>query len=322
MAGKLKLPLRNVSQVNTVLAPLAGTGNVSTAMKELGNDTFTTNLYKELYDKGIIKPRSGLSYEHGAIMNRVKNWNQYGMNNFYNSDDYTRMVSSLSARNVFRNGRALLEEGGIDLKGFLKMCQTDYLSETDKINFVSLVGDGKLQTAETFMERRWTEMTMFEYEQINRPEKLNSGVGKILGQFSTYPLSLAQFMRRGLEAEGGWFATKMLMATTSTAFFYGEILGMDSVINANPIENIMFTGGPIPALGAQTMINVKNLTFNPSLGGVKAIGRDFAKTFVPFSGIGNRLADGVAAFNEGDFHAGVVNTLGAAVNEDAFIRNF
>jgi len=321
MAWKPKLPIRNFSQINTVLAPLAGAGNVSRAMKEVLDESAGALKYIDGFDKGIIHPRSGLSYTHGDIQNIVRNINQYGMNNFFNSDDWTRLVAMTAAGNVFDNGQALLKNGDIDLEGFLKACQTDYLGEADKIKFVEMIGNGQLDSARTFMERRWTQMTMFEYEQLNKPLNLNSSFGKVLGQYSTYPLSLIQFMQRGWKAEGAWFASKLMMATTSTAYFYSEILGMDNVINANPIENVMFTGGPVISWGAKTLMNVQRFLNEPSVAGLKNTAKDTSKTFLPLMGIGSKLKDGMEAIREGETFTGLINFTGANANEDALIKN-
>lgn len=54
MAFKMKMPVRNVSQVFTVLAPLADAGYVADAMKSLDSRAAQEALYKELHTKELL----------------------------------------------------------------------------------------------------------------------------------------------------------------------------------------------------------------------------------------------------------------------------
>lgn len=315
MAFKMKMPLRNVSQVYTILGPMAGPDTVFTASRQLGNTDFATAFYKELYDKGIIKPRQGQTYEHSKIWNTIKNWNQVGMTNFYHSDDYTRMVSSLSARDVFRNAWELVRTGEQNIDYFMKATKTDYLNPADKIKFLELITAKDLSGAETLLQRRWTDITMFDYDQMNKPEMLNSGLGKIFGQFSTYPFSYTQFVKRGLKAEGAIFTAKLLMATTAMAAFYGDILGIDNAISANPLNTMFFAGGPMLRTGMGAIEDVSRLARDPSVSKATAVFDGFKRIAVPYYGISNSVLKSIDNYNEGDFHAGTINLLGASLSE-------
>ena len=320
MAFKMKMPIRNVSQVYTILGVMSGPDTVFQAQRQLGNTEFASNLYKELYDKGIIKAREGRAFNNAEVWNKIKNWNQIGLNNFYNSDDYTRMVSSLSARDTFRNSWELVRSGEKDLNYFMKACKTDYFNPADRIKFAEFVQNKQLVDAETFLQRRWTDITMFDYDQMNKPELLNSGLGKIFGQFSTYPFSYAQFVKRGIKAEGPIFMTKLGISTAGVAAMYSEVLGIDNTVSYNPMNTMFFAGGPILSGGMAAIQDTSRLVRDPSVSGAKAVGTGLARVFVPYYGISRGVIKSISEFNEADVHAGTINLLGGSVKEDSLFR--
>ena len=320
MAFKMKMPLRNVSQVYTILGVMSGPDTVFQAQRQLGNDEFAFRLYKELYDKGIVKAREGRAFNNAEVWNKIKNWNQIGLNNFYNSDDYTRMVSSLSARDTFRNSWELVRSGEKDLDYLMKACKTDYLNPSDRVKFAEFIQNKQLVDAETFLQRRWTDITMFDYDQMNKPELMNSGLGKIFGQFSTYPFSYAQFVKRGIAAEGPIFLTKLGISTAGVAAMYNDVLGIDHTVSYNPMQTMFFAGGPILMSGMGAIQDTARLVRDPSVSGVKAIGKNLSRVFVPYYGIGKGVLRSISEFNEADVHAGTINLLGGTVKEDSLFR--
>ena len=322
MAFKMKMPLRNMSQVFTVLGSTTGYSPVLKAQKFIGDSPDeAVKFYRELYEKGIIKPREGKAFDLGQVHNAIKNLNHTGLNNFYNSDDYTRLVASKTASILFQENYPRLAKGEIDIETFMKNAKFNHLDEVDRIKATSLIQQGDIAGAETLLQRRLTDLTMFSYDQMSKPEGMNSMVGKLFGQYSTYPFSFAQFLRRGFKAEPVKFTARLLIGGSLIAKFYSDVLGMDYMLPDNPLQTVMFTGGPAMTTGLSAYTDGLRLIQDPSIGKVRGISKEIGRTFVPLYGVSSKVIEGMHHITEGDYHAGLINFMGAKVKEGSAIRN-
>jgi hypothetical protein len=309
MAGKLRMPIRNIAQVWNIGSTLAGSEYILRGQKFMGTQDQAVALYKELYNLGIIKPRNVVENIQTTAEKFVKNLNEVGMNNFYHSDDYTRMVMSVAMRERFKDSLALLRKGDIGMDDFLKTTKASWLNEADQTQLINLMQKGDHYAAETLMMRRGTQMTMFEYDIINKPEKLNTGIGKIWGQYGTYSSQYTQFVQRGAKIEGAAFLAKLALATASVGLFYSDILGVKGM-SILPTNTMMFGGSP--AFGA-----ISSVSNQISSGNLNPL--DIAKEatmFVPLWGISKQVAKGFEDIAEGQYADGLIRFTGSTPQGD------
>jgi hypothetical protein len=322
MGFKMKMPIRNMSQVFTTLAPMAGE-HLNVAFKRLETKDMQKKLYKEYLDLGIIKPRD-IPNPYGTGPQKTVSWlNRYGMAQFYNSDDFTRIVSATAAGERFEDGIAAMKAGRINIDQLRDFMSLDLLHEADQIKFLKFVENNKMETAKVFIQRRWTDLTMFDYDVLNKPEGLTHGIGKIFGQYSTYSLSYAQLMLRGLrqgdKTKALGFAARATIASAAVAAFYNDILNIQGLPGAPP-SVMMFTGGPLLSLGASTVVTLSGQGNAIDKG--SKITSEALRTMTPLNGIATSLWKSVEELKEAEYRDALSRATGATPADDSAIANF
>ena len=322
MSFKMKMPVRNVSQVFTTLGVISEGEYMTAALKKLESKEAQERLYKEYLNKGIIKPRD-VDSAYGPLGQRIVNKiNRYGMAQFYNSDDFTRMVAATTAGEHFKDGLALLTAQKLNPKQFADYMNIDLLHEADQAKFLRFIMNKKYTTAETFLQRRWTDITMFDYDLLNKPEGLTTGIGKIFGQYSTYPSSYLQLMRRGVTRGGKrkavGFAARATLASATVAAFYNDVLNIDGLPIAPPSVS-MFGGGPMINLGASTLTTIgSNQAVDDK---AKRISKEVTRTMLPLYGISNSLIKSMEHLKEAEFRDGLTRAIGGSPPDESYIEN-
>lgn len=318
MSFKMKMPIRNVSQVFSVLSPLAEPDYVLAAMKAMDNIEIQQQFYKNLHAKGILKPRDVRPNYGPRLQKFVDHSNSYGMAQFYNSDDFTRMIAARSASERFNDGLELWKTREFTTDQLGEFMKLDYLGEVDQSRFYNFLANRQFEEAETLVQRRWADMTMFEYDLLNKPQGLTSGIGKAFGQYSTYPLSYLQFLKRGWKADKMAFAAKALTASAIVGVFYNDVLNIKGV-PILPTETVLFTGGPLITTGASMMTTLNGYADGPTK--AKAIINEATRLAIPLYGVGTSVIKGMEEFKEAEYLDGLTRVLGASPSDKSYIAN-
>lgn len=313
MSFKLRLPLRNVSQVYTTLGPFFGNEYVWKAMGDVYKNG--DQLYREALEKGIIQSRD-VDQMH-SYMAWLNNANRAGMNHFKNSDDFTRIVAHNTIGYRFDDAFNSLQAREIDFDKFLQYSKASMLDPADRKRFIEFIQRGEIDSAKTLMQQRGTAWTMFDYSTAVRPEGQTTGMGRLLGQFSTYSLGYMQMVKRAMvgrsAAEIAAFAIRLAMNTYAVYYLYTELMGIEGM-PTNPLGTMMFTGGPM--LGAMAGIYNSVTDFNMTAGQkAMAVGKEL-KTFVPFWGISKKLSQAVTSIVEEDYANAAIYALGGSPARD------
>lgn len=296
LAFKFKMPFRNISQPFITLAPVTGTEYIKRSNSILADKDQFVQKFAELYNKGILPPRSAIDSDLQGPVAWLKKATDKGMDWFYGSDDYTRLVAGVSVSERFRDGLTRYSSKDWDFDKFSKFLKMDFLDGQDKVMVSEMIQKGQFDAAETSLQRIFTRMSMFEYSGLNKPRAHNSGFGKLFGQFGTYPLQFAQLVQKGIKAEGPIYISKLVAANAMVGAFYHDVLGVEDV-SMNPLNSATFLGGPMMSnFGQLSQISKGGYT----KGDLKSLW-NIGTGFIPFYGAGSNALTAFSELNEGSY---------------------
>ena len=310
MTGKFKMPIRNLSQTLTTSAPVIGFQYVKEGWKFLGSDiSEVAKFTEEMTNAGILTGRLPMGKDYNNIAKFLKRANEVGLHNYFAADDFNRLATAFGTRARFRDGIEMVKRGQMDTNGLLRYSKMNWQDAAEQARFVKLVTDGDLRSAELLVMKRTTDMTQFNYSLTDRPEGMTNGVGKIFGKFGTFSSQYAQFMKRGLKAEGVGFATKVVIGTYAVSRFYSDVLNIDH-ISPTPWDTMAFTGSPF--IGSTVSI------YDDARNGRITAGSAFNDMSIafPFYGLGKSMVKGFHEIAEGNLQDGFTRMLGATPPEE------
>jgi hypothetical protein len=246
------LPVRNLFQIFTTLAPRFGNDNVFKSLRYVADNT------EEVL--GYLR-RIGEISDAPPIVNDILNAEGFlgkvthaGLRMFKNSDDITRAVAYGTARVQWDKAVDLWKRGYIKgEKKFIRMAGLDRIDPYDRAEIIQLLRKGDPDSLSTAMDLYGGKVirdTMFAYRGSQSPTAFHGLVGRAFGQYGTYSVNYIQNTLKGL----GWgvkmpFATRLGYATrfvgNSLAIYYMmRSIGVraDNFLPWNPA---LFGGGPM-----------------------------------------------------------------------------
>lgn len=241
------LPLRNLFQVYSTLAPRFGNSATNRAIKEIVADA-DGEIIQVMKNLGIIQDVPPIVHQLAAEQSRLGKLTAGGLKWYKNSDDLTRAVAFKTAWNQWSAATARLKSGALKGKDeFLEFTQANLLGP-DTANMIwDLVQKGKMDEARNLFGFEVTADTMFLYQRAESPMMFQGLVGKMFGQYGTYSANFRQNVWKGLRY--GTLKQKAAFVARfafNSAALYGafKALGIQEK-NFLPWSPIGFSGGPL-----------------------------------------------------------------------------
>jgi len=282
MAGRPWLPVRNMQQVWSTLAPRVGNDTVWRAIDRVNGDP--AKYMREMTAIGTVRER--LPIYGVQKMSRMNKATQVLMGPYMNSDHYTRAVVAASVEDLFEKGMKAYEAG--NLEQFMKQAGIDNMHPQQQEAILRRLQAEGPKAAQTEMTMSLTNDTMFSYRRPDNPAMFQGAVGRIFGQFGHYPTGYIENIRTGLFARGpvkaGAFISRAALNFAALTFFFQESLGINNA-SFNPLNQMVFTGGPYYDLAMKALNSISPYS-------VKTYGVD--GTIGPLMEEFGRLVPGVA----------------------------
>lgn len=269
------LPFRNMFQIYTTLGTRFGIDNVNKAVK-LAASKEAEGVRNHLIETGLIQntpPVLDLFTDHKNIVSKLTH-KSLGL--YKSSDEFTRVVAYMTAKHQFddavmkfRKGIITTEKEFVDLSGIRHMPELKQKRIVGLVN-QGLEGLGKetitpqserllLSALDSYGEYTIAE-TMFLYQKTNAPEMYHGLIGKMFGQYGTYPVNYFQNVIRGFT--NGTAADKALFIARTGAIGLGLYAGFRAVgiqaKNFLPWSPMMFSGGPMYNIGVKAIQSMGN----------------------------------------------------------------
>lgn len=258
MAGRPALVARNMTQV--LLPGLkVGFGEIPRALKQVYGSGRKDIISKALKDLGIPEGGENLAFfgqegaqVSGRIVNLLKDMQKQGLRPYRWADRVNNRVTTyqMGLNSVNKHG-AEFQSGKIDWDTFLMRTGLQGSHKVDQLKIKQLIGKGKdvgnLEKAAREYGKTLVEDTQFIYNGSNAPSVFRGNVGRLFGQFGTWPIAFTEFAWQNTMGGGGtdwatlfarrYFTQKVALGALGTG------LGIDtsSWNYANPLT---FQGGP------------------------------------------------------------------------------
>jgi hypothetical protein len=249
MGFKAFLPLRNMLQPWSTIAPVLGNTAVIKAHKLLMNDV-SGSYFKHLKEHGVIRGQVQLFEDEAFATGMLEKYFQGGLKWFKNSDDWTRAVGAVSSYVKFDEAwEAYLKSGKkLPKEVFLKESGVKWLAASRQMQVMDMLNQGNVKGARDLFASDMVDSGLFRYQSgENIPLFTNYGaVGRVFGRFGTYSVQYVSYLRNILAKssidEKIAFGTRL---TGNSLLMVGafKALGINasSLMFYNPI---FFTGSP------------------------------------------------------------------------------
>jgi hypothetical protein len=317
------LPIRNLMQVYTTLAPRVGTDIVNRAISNLskrGDD-----IWKEMVSSGKLQPVFPMANirESGKIGlpgKLLKGFNAIGMTPYKSSDDFTRMIAFESANIGFTDAYIRYASKAINEKQFIELSGLWSFSDEIKLPILQkLKGPKGLEAALDSFQDALIEKTMFPYKLGTNPQIFDkSFFGRLFGRFGHYPF----YFRANIDdiMRNAPFKMKLVgigtLAANTAALWYAfdKVLGVDAT-NFNPAAVVTFSGGPYYSL-LNKALNALSLMPRHGMKVWKPVLRDASRVIIPGSLAAKGFVDGVKLMQEGDTYNGFLRMLSVPISKE------
>lgn len=242
------VPIRNSLQIWTTLAPRMGNDAVAKAARFVSGPN-GGNYVDGLRAKGIIQSSlplfGGEGIDPSTLMGRMT---YKGLKAFKNSDEWTRAVAMRSAEirfddamDAWRRGAIKTRDEFFDLSGMWQL-PTDL-----KNRATELIGKGDWKSAREMFGTYLVDATMFPYRAGHSPMAFHGVLGKMFGQFGTYPTfyreNVFSALRYGNTSQRLLFASRWIGNMTAIYTAFREIgINADEFLFWQPM---LFSGGPM-----------------------------------------------------------------------------
>ncbi len=338
MGFRVWLPIRNMFQVWTTLAPRLGNSWVGEAINIVSKDK-TGKIFQMLKNRGIFSenlPLYGASIIEGEqALNRLLH---RGLRWYKNSDEWTRAVAYTASQLRFKDSVKRFSKGVLNEKNFMNLSGLNMLPADLKNQALGFIRGGKWANAEDVFARTITSDTMFSYRAGMAPSSFRGAVGKLFGMMGHYPVYYLENIRRAMKysttGQKVAFAGRFLGNSLSLYYAFKNVLGINAT-NFLPWTPSMFSGGPYYQLMNEALMSVGKgyearqaraklfgikhvngkLTFDPTKAEITRWG-------IPFGFLTHNVIKGVKHLEDGDEYLAFLAFTTAPINPDLLQKEF
>ncbi|MFH1624117.1 MAG: hypothetical protein ABID54_03045 [Pseudomonadota bacterium] len=259
------LPIRNMFQIFTTLAPRVGNSHVWRAAHKVAEDK-AGDIFHTLRNKGVLQPDlpvyGGELISESTLRGKLA---KAGLKWYRNSDDWTRAVAYTATFDKFMVAAGDFASHKIDYETFAKRSGYRKVAKDLRVQIEGLIQDGKWNSAADSLAYNMVQETMFPYRS-GTGFLFTGAVGKLFGQFGHYSMWYTENVKRMIKysMESGGIGEVALTAGTwlanTTALYAGmkNIFGIDekAFLFWNPMT---FSGGPFFNLGIDFLSAIMDL---------------------------------------------------------------
>lgn len=310
MAMRPFLPIRNMMQIWTTLAPRVGIATVADALERVVQNPEA--IMRRLYESGRVRGKIPIFGYNDA--SPLAAFNRWAMGAYMNSDDFTRAVVDQVVAIEFDDAVRRFEAGSINEKQFIKMSGIRHLDYQDQAIVVQRLQQEGVVAARDELATQLTRETMFPYRGFENPTVFKGLRGRIFGMFGHYPVFFRENVMRAISnkslAEIGAFAARWTATTYVLFSVFQDLFGV-SAMNFHPLGQMVFTGGPYyelinEALNAFDPYEIQRRGFDNVMTGVL----DRAEqVLVPGSVMRRSFFEGVEMLRQGDRHEAILRMM-------------
>jgi hypothetical protein len=242
------VPIRNSFQPWTTLAPRLGNTPVAEAMQFVAGPK-GGNYVNGLRSRGIIKTTLPVMGGEGID---PSGWfgqlTHKSMKAFKNSDEWTRAVAFRASEISFNDAMDSWKRGAIKTRDeFFDISGMWGLPTDLKNKAIEFIGKGDPKAARELFGTYMADVTMFPYRAGHSPMMYRGALGKMFGQFGTYPMYYRENVFQALRY--GNTKQRLLFAARWTANMGAIWYGFQQIgVNADEFlfwQPMMFSGGPM-----------------------------------------------------------------------------
>lgn len=244
MAFRPYLPIRNMQQIWTTLAPRVGNETVVEASKRVAKKP--AEAMQDLVDNGLVTHRTPIMNVIGGGSRNtfLHKFTESGMVHFRNSDDYTRAIAAKSVDLLVDDAGVRYLNKAIDEKQFLKLSSIDVLDPMDQKFILNTLNEKGLGEAKREFKRILINETMFPYRHAENPEVFQMVAGRVFGHFGHYSVNFLENVRRMLRYNPAKTIGTLALNSTALVFAFEKVMGI-SAYSFRPLNQMFFTGGPM-----------------------------------------------------------------------------
>lgn len=173
-----------------------------------------------------------------------------------------------------------------------------------------------MQALEDHVCRLASNRTQYLYDKFEHPQLFRSGLGRLAGQFSTWPINYASYIANVMSTGSTSIAQKAQFLTTLTAVSAAVATGLRQAgISSDrflPWNSVLFQGGPY-----YQMMNDGLAAINGDQGRWPAFSRALTG-LVPFSREGEGVFNAIQSFEDGDMWEGMLHLMSAPIYQDTY----
>jgi hypothetical protein len=191
----------------------------------------------------------------GAVGTGFSKMLETGMSAYKTADDVTRVWAYLTQHKVSTRLAKELEAGKITIDGFIDKGQIDMLGPIVERNTRNYLAQGRYEEAVHYTSTYFKDFTQFQYERGNTPRVLQSTLGRLFGQYGTWPLSYLDTLKNLVSGPGSKknrYTTMAKWAAIHTATFttMSQLFGVDFT-RWSYLAPMGYKGGPFLELADQ-----------------------------------------------------------------------
>lgn len=233
------------------------------------------------------------------------------------SVDFFRGTTYFGMEHRATQALARLNAGKIDAKKFLQESGANLFGKPEMNYLIGILNKG--QNPALFvheLSKLATGRVHAMYETFNQPSMFRSAVGRLLGQYTTYPINYLNLLITRLGSDSMTFAQKAQFVAEMGAVTGALVYGAQSVgVNPRhwvPWDVAMFQGGPYYQLLDNTI-----RFLHGDRNALTSVARDMA-SMVPFALEAGGLSAAYQAIQDGDWWEAFVHLLDAPVMSGDF----
>jgi hypothetical protein len=251
-----------------------------------------------------------------------------------NSDDINRAVTYESMRLRFNDAMEKFTKKIINEDQFMELSGVNLFDDFTKEQAKGFIREGKWSTAMDMLGKKLVDETQFIYRAGGRPDLFRGTVGRVFGQFGTWPVYYVENIRRAMR-QGSTASKLAFVGTWATNSFLIYEAFKNMGINANNFliwSPMQFTGGPLFSLGynATQMLGGRHYRSRQARSEVLGLGfqdgklvwdpskAEIKKWIIPGSFMARSAKAGVEALNSGDYWRAALNFGSFPISQEWF----
>lgn len=271
-----------------------------------------------LRSRGILRSSVFINNFDDATFGFLEKFNRLGMKAFKSGDDASRITAYLAADECLQETASVLRQTG-NVRVFLSESGVEYCDEPVQNMIVNYVRAGRDAEALDVYAKALNDDALGSYLPGSTPLAFRHGLGKLFGQFLSFPIYMIDGTRRAIR-NGSW-AGKLAFAGRFAAASMAWATAMDAVgIEGStfyPYQPFMLSGGPYYELFNQTMDLLG--------GGVQAsmswadLKKNAWTFLVPGSLALRNVGRAIDAFSRGEVYDGFLRFASAPLDRDGIL---